>query len=261
MSAATVEGFTEESATWTTNSENEMATKRHKRRKNNDSFAHLVSSCGYPFVFHLAVLSVIRDCIGEILSQRPLVQPSAFGFLSDFGESAFGFLAPPTLSDLIRPYRFSAPRLQAPGPTQRGANLVAGHDVGIAGRQELTEHATRAAARGRQTWSRLVAVKVKKSGGVALTIVPGRTGGCHNLQAPGSTAQERRRLVGLGRGKPAMSKYINQLPRTAGRRCPNRQSAINNWQLKNPRRSQIPPAAARRTRPSTPPPRSAPRFE
>jgi hypothetical protein len=49
---------TEESATWTTNSENEMATKRHKRRKNNDSFAHLAPSCGYPFVFHLAVLSV-----------------------------------------------------------------------------------------------------------------------------------------------------------------------------------------------------------
>jgi hypothetical protein len=35
-----------------------MATKRHKRRKNNDSFAHLAPSCGYPFVFHLAVLSV-----------------------------------------------------------------------------------------------------------------------------------------------------------------------------------------------------------
>jgi hypothetical protein len=50
--------LTEESATWTTNSENEMATKRHKRRKNNDSFAHLAPSCGYPFVFHLAVLSV-----------------------------------------------------------------------------------------------------------------------------------------------------------------------------------------------------------
>jgi hypothetical protein len=57
---------TEECATWTTNRESELATKRRKRRNKIDSFAHLVPFCGYAFVFHPAVLSVNFKAGGDV---------------------------------------------------------------------------------------------------------------------------------------------------------------------------------------------------